>query len=72
MFRFTIRELVLLTLVAAIGVSWSIDRYRFSDAIGRLKTDNVKLRADAELAQLKAEEALRVLTHSNNTLQGQP
>ena len=28
MFRFTIRELVLLTLVVAMGVGWSVDRAR--------------------------------------------
>jgi hypothetical protein len=30
MFRFTIRELVLLTLVVAMGVGWWIDRSRLS------------------------------------------
>jgi hypothetical protein len=30
MFRFTIRELVLLTLVAAIGVGWWLDRQRLT------------------------------------------
>jgi len=30
MFRFTIRELVLLTLVVAMGVAWWIDQSRYS------------------------------------------
>jgi hypothetical protein len=72
MFRFTIRELVLLTLVVALSVGWWIDHFRSSDAIARLKIDNDKQRADAESAQLRAEEALRVLTHTVNTLEGQP
>ena len=32
MFRFTIRELVLLTLVVATGVGWWMDRQRVSDS----------------------------------------
>jgi hypothetical protein len=32
MFRFTIRELVLLTLVVAMGVGWWLDRLRLSRA----------------------------------------
>jgi len=30
MFRFTIRELVLLTLVVAMGVAWWVDRSRLA------------------------------------------
>jgi hypothetical protein len=33
MFRFTIRELVLLTLVAAMGVAWWIDRSQLAESL---------------------------------------
>ena len=33
MFRFTIRELVLLTLVVAMGVAWWLDRSRLAEVL---------------------------------------
>jgi hypothetical protein len=33
MFRFTIRELVLLTLVVAMGVAWALDHWRLTEAM---------------------------------------
>ena len=33
MFRFTIRELVLLTLVVAMGVGWALDHWRLTEAM---------------------------------------
>jgi hypothetical protein len=33
MFRFTIRELVLLTLVVAMGVAWWLDRSRLAESL---------------------------------------
>ena len=33
MFRFTIRELVLLTLVAAMGVGWWLDHFQSDDRL---------------------------------------
>src|SRR5262245_48536573 len=36
MFRFTIRELVLLTLVVAMGVGWWMDRRRLAAPLARL------------------------------------
>jgi len=39
MFRFTIRELVLLTLVVAMGVAWWLDRSQMERQIRKLKTD---------------------------------
>jgi hypothetical protein len=32
MFRFTIRELVLLTLLVALGVAWFLDHHSLQDA----------------------------------------
>ena len=36
MFRFTIRELVLLTLVVAMGVAWWVDRTQLTERIDEL------------------------------------
>ena len=59
MFRFTIRELVLLTLVVAMGAGWWLDRSRLAIPAA----DYQRLKAD-EAVQLKQrmeffEEALR-------------
>lgn len=37
MFRFTIRELALLTLVVSMGVAWWVDRRRLSERISFLE-----------------------------------
>jgi hypothetical protein len=39
MFRFTIRELVLLTLVVAISIGWWVDRGRMSNEVRRLNVE---------------------------------
>jgi hypothetical protein len=44
-FRFTIRELVLLTLVVAMGVGWWLDRRSLFDQIARHKADQYMSRA---------------------------
>ena len=45
MFRFTIRELVLLTLVVAMGVGWWMDRSQLERQIRKLTTDEQLRRA---------------------------
>jgi hypothetical protein len=40
MFRFTIRELVLLTLVVAMGVAWFVDRAMLADGAEQLEISN--------------------------------
>lgn len=35
MFRFTIRELLLVTVIVALGVGWWIDRARLADRLRR-------------------------------------
>ncbi len=47
MFRFTIRELVLLTLVVAMGVGWWIDRSRLSVQNSALRDEQKVLRFEA-------------------------
>jgi|GEM_PF-2958605 len=41
MFRFTIRELVLLTLVVAMGVEWGVDRRSLCGQIAELMHDTL-------------------------------
>ena len=53
MFRFTIRELVLLTLVVAMGVGWCVDRANQQAAWRRA------FRIQGELVQSHKTEALR-------------
>jgi hypothetical protein len=52
MFRFTIRELVLLTLVVAMGVGWWVDRSRLTELNRMLKDQQTALR----MAALRAQE----------------
>ena len=60
MFRFTIRELVLLTLVVALGVAWWLDRNRLTIPAA----DYQRLKAD-EVARLKEEmKAIDALMNS--------
>jgi hypothetical protein len=49
MFRFTIRELVLLTLVAAMGVGWWLDHARAEKASAAMER-----RMDRQAAQISA------------------
>jgi hypothetical protein len=51
MFRFTIRELVLLTLVVAMGVGWWIDRSRLREQNRTLRDEQKVLRFEALRAQ---------------------
>jgi hypothetical protein len=39
MCRYTIRELVLVTLVAAITVEWGVDHYRLSSSVSEAVSD---------------------------------
>lgn len=43
MFRFTIRELVLLTLVVAMGVAWWIDRHTQAAAAREARDDAIAI-----------------------------
>ena len=48
MFKFTIRELMLLTLVAALGVAWTIDHQAIAASRDSAKAALVEVRDDAE------------------------
>jgi len=51
MFRFTIRELVLLTLVVAMGVAWWLDRAQLLGQNRSLRDQQAILRLEALRAQ---------------------
>lgn len=59
MFRFTIRELVLLTLVVALAVGWWMDRRRLAAPLARLAEYQVAEKREMERRQ--AEQKLREL-----------
>src|SRR4029453_13842663 len=59
MFRFTIRDLVLLTLIVALGVGWWIDRRRMAASLAEL--DEYKLPEKRDLGRMAAEEKFRDL-----------
>jgi len=54
MFRFTIRELVLLTVIVAMGVAWWLDR---SDVERRGNARAAAIRAHAEVLQVALKKA---------------
>jgi hypothetical protein len=45
MFRFTIRDVLWLTVVVALSVAWFIDRSRLQALAAKLKTDSQMIRA---------------------------
>jgi hypothetical protein len=66
MFRFTIRELVLLTLVVAMGVGWWVDR-------SRLATANASLVAECErLKDIGEKTFLQFLQKWTDSLPASP
>jgi hypothetical protein len=69
MFRFTIRELVLLTAVAAMGVGWWLDsrssrkaQITFSRQVEALKAEVKALRVEAVAAKIRQAEAATQVT----------
>ena len=54
MFRFTIRELVLLTLVVSVGLGWWLDRRRLAGPLQELA--EFQTAKQRELAQQKLKE----------------
>jgi len=62
--RFSIRDLLWLTILAGALAGWSMDHSRFSSRFAALAAENAKLRSATERAELRAEEAWRILSHS--------
>ena len=67
MLRFTIRELLWLTAVAALGVSWWIDRSRLVERIERLERSQINLGGVVPriIIQPEEEHALRIPLESS-------
>ena len=57
MFRFTIRDVLWLTVVAALVVGWCVDRYRAAENTRALLVQQDELRAN----QARLEQQLSVL-----------
>ena len=51
MFRFTIRDILWLTVVAAVGVAWWMDRRNAAVEMAKLRTDQAQLKS--QVADLK-------------------
>ena len=61
MFRFTIRELVLLTLVVAMGVAWWVDRRALAISRNQAFADCCKLGCLCEPGKHIGEETVRTV-----------
>ena len=61
MFRFTIRDLVLLTLVVGLAVGWFLSAQRWNRECRQLKERNVALKNEADLAKEQADKAWAAL-----------
>src|SRR3954470_24780386 len=48
MFRFSIRELMLVTLVAAMGIAWAVDHWAVAASRDSAKAALVEIKEDAE------------------------
>jgi len=59
MFRFTIRELVLLTLVVAMGVGWWVDRRALREAVDDATT--IARLASGRILGLRSTNLVRLL-----------
>jgi hypothetical protein len=66
MIRFTIRDVLWLTVVAALMIAWWIDRSTHLSQARRLEHVNAELSADAKQQTERAEEAWRILSETAN------
>jgi hypothetical protein len=64
MFRFTIRELALMTLVVALAVAWWLDRRALVMMVDRTTRERTALTMELEQERDRWEQAYRILTHS--------
>jgi hypothetical protein len=72
MFRFTIRELVLLTLVVAMGVAWWLDRRNVAGQLKRLaayeQAGEKERQANVRATRLAEQETKRLLCQTASPL----
>ena len=64
MFRFTIRDVIWLTVGVALALGWAIDRNRLASRAEALSSKTDALTAERDEARAHGEEAWRILTHS--------
>lgn len=71
MFRFTIRDMLWLTVVVALTLSWWIDNQRIESSVAKLERDRRELQADFDDKlsivndmQIKASKELERITRS--------
>lgn len=58
MWRFSIRELMLLTIIVAIAVMWRLDRGRLEESSAALQRENRQLEAEGQALQRKVQPLL--------------
>jgi hypothetical protein len=71
MFRFTIRDMLWLTVVVALALSWWIDNQRIESSVAKIDSDRRDLQADFDDKlsivndmQIKARKELERITRS--------
>jgi hypothetical protein len=52
--RFTIRDILLLTVIVAVATSWGLDRWRLVRRAAQLEQQSQLMRYDAEMARALA------------------
>jgi len=52
--RFTIRDILLLTVIAAVATGWSLDRFRMQRRLGGLESQLLRSRLDLIVARTSA------------------
>ena len=60
MFRFTIRDVLWLTVVVALAVSWRIDSERINTGVTKLENDRKKVESDRQQMQAEFDDKLTV------------
>lgn len=69
MFRFTIRDVIWLTIGVALALSWAIDRTRLASRADEIALKNKAAIAERDEAQARAEQAWRILNHTVDALE---
>ena len=68
MFRFTIRELVLLTVIVAMGVGWWLDHRRLLAIVAATEIRVVEVKRLAQLLMSEEKELLQAIEESGHTV----
>ena len=68
MLRFTIREVLWLTVVVALAVSWWVDNKRIEQAVTKLGMDRRQLETDRRLMQADFQDKMTVLDDAQRKL----